>query len=58
MKRKEIEFDAEELVGSVEVFAAQVRKGRKRTLRAFKLTLSSPIQVLRPKGIAALRRTR
>ncbi len=58
MKRKDIEFDAEELVGSVEAFAAQLRKGKKRTLCAFKLTLSSPIQVLRPKGIAAVSRTR
>jgi hypothetical protein len=36
MKRKEIEFDAEALVGSVEAMAAHVRGQRKLTLRAWK----------------------
>ena len=33
MKRKEIEFDAETLIGSVEALSAHVRGKRKLTLR-------------------------
>ena len=55
MKRKEIEFDAEELVGSVESFAAHMLGRKKLTLRTRQLNLPSPIKPLRPKDIVALR---
>src|SRR6516162_8823989 len=56
MKRKEIEFNAEELVGSVEAFASHVQGRMKLTLRTHQLSLPSPIKPLRPKEIASLRR--
>jgi putative transcriptional regulator len=52
---KEIEFNAEELVGSVEAFAAHVQGRKKLTLRTRELSLPPPIKPLRPKEIAALR---
>jgi putative transcriptional regulator len=55
MKQKEIEFDAEALVGSVEAFAAHVQGKRKLTLRSRRLALPSPIKPVRPKDITALR---
>jgi putative transcriptional regulator len=55
-KRKEIEFDAETLVSSVEAMAAHVRGGRKLTLRSHVLTLPEPIPPVRPKDVAAIRR--
>jgi putative transcriptional regulator len=55
MKRKEIVFNPEELVGSVEAFAAHVQGKQKLTLRATKLSLPSPIKPLRPRDIATLR---
>lgn len=56
MKRKEIQFDAEALVGSVEALAAHVRGGRKLTLRSRAMALPEPIGPLRPKDVAAIRR--
>ncbi len=56
MKRKDIEFDAEALVGSVEAFAAHVRGQRKLTLRTRTMTVPEPIRPLRPKDVAAIRR--
>lgn len=55
MKHKEIEFNAEELVRSVEAFAAHVQGRKKLTLRTHKLRLPTPIKPLRPKEITALR---
>ncbi len=55
MKRKEIDFDAEALVGSVEAFAAHVQGMRKLTLRSRRLSLPPPIKPVRPKDITALR---
>ncbi len=55
MKQKEIEFNAEELVSSVEGFAAHVAGKKKLTLRTRKLKLPPPIKPLRPKDIVALR---
>ena len=55
MKRKEIEFNAEALVGSVEAFAAHVQGRKKLTLRTRHLRLPPPIKLLRPKEITALR---
>lgn len=56
MKRKEIQFDAETLVGSVEALAAHVRGERKLTLRSRAMALPEPIGPLRPKDVAAIRR--
>ena len=56
MKRKEIEFDAETLVGSVEAVAIHVRGERKLTLRSHVLNLPEPIAPVRPKDVAAIRR--
>ncbi|MBI4327036.1 MAG: helix-turn-helix domain-containing protein, partial [Chloroflexi bacterium] len=56
MKRKDIEFDAEALVGSVEALAAHVRGERKLTLRTHAMTLPEPIEPLRPRDVAAIRR--
>lgn len=55
MKRKEIKFDAEALVGSVEAFAAHVQRKGKLTLRSRQLSLPPPIKPVRPKDITALR---
>jgi len=46
MKRKDIEFDAESLVGSVEALAAHVRGERKHTLRTRAMALPEPIRPL------------
>jgi putative transcriptional regulator len=56
MKRKDIEFDAGALVGSVEALAAHVRGERKLTLRTRSMTLPEHLQPLRPKDVAAIRR--
>jgi len=56
MKRKEIEFEAEALVASVEAMAAHVRGQRKVTLRTTTLTLPEPIAPIRPRDVAAIRR--
>ena len=44
MKRNEIEFDPEALVGSVEAFAAHVQGKQKLTLRISQLSLPAPIE--------------
>ena len=56
MKRKDIQFDPEALAGSVEALAAHVRGERKLTLRTRAMTLPEPIEPLRPKDVAAIRR--
>ena len=55
MKHKEIEFNAEDLVKSVESFAAHVQGRTKLTLRTRRLSLPLPIKPLRAKEIVALR---
>ena len=56
MRRKEIEFDAEALVASVEAMAAHVRGERKLTLRTRAVALPEPVRPLRPRDVAAIRR--
>ena len=56
MKHKEIEFNTEELIDSVEDFAAHVQGRKKLTLRTYRLTRRPPIKPIRPKEITALRR--
>ena len=55
MKRKEIEFNAEDLVESVEAFARHITGKEKQTLRTKTVSLPSPIPPIKPKEIAALR---
>ncbi len=55
MKHKEIEFNAADLVSSVEAFAAHVQGRKKLTLRTHKLSLPAAIKPLRPRDITALR---
>jgi len=55
MKRNEIEFDAEALVGSVEAFAGHVKGKQKLTLRTNQPSLPPPIKPLGPEDITALR---
>ncbi len=55
MKHKEVEFSGEELVASVEAFAAHVQGRKKLTLRTHRLSLPAPIKPLKPKEITALR---
>ena len=55
MKRNDIEFDPEALVGSVEAFAAYVQGKQKLTLRTRQLPLPAPIKPLQPEDITALR---
>lgn len=55
MKRNEIEFDAEALVGSAEALAALVQGKQKLTLRTTQLARPSPIKSLGPEEITALR---
>ena len=55
MKRKDIQFDAQALVGSVEAFAAHVQGKRKLTLRTHQLPRPAPIKPLGPADITALR---
>jgi putative transcriptional regulator len=56
MKRKEIEFNAEDLVASVESFADHLQGRKKITLRTH--TISTPVEVseMKPKEIVALRK--
>lgn len=57
VKRKEIEFDAEALVGSVAALAAHVRGERTHTLlRSHALARLAPIEQLLPADVVALRR--
>ncbi len=55
MKRKDFEFNAEALVGSVETYTAHVRGKQKLTLRTHHLSLPAPIKPLEPEDITALR---
>src|SRR5216684_6318014 len=55
MSHKEVEFNAEDLVHTVEAFAAHLQGKTKLTLRTHKLVLPRPIKPLRPRDIAALR---
>ena len=56
MKRKDIEFDAEAMIGSVESLAAHIRGEAKLTLRTHALTLPAAIVPLQPQDVAAIRR--
>lgn len=55
MKRKEIEFNPEEFVTTVEALALHSAGHEKLTLRTTALKLPPPIKPLKPKEIVALR---
>ncbi len=55
MKRKEIEFKAEDLVSSVETLARHAADREKITLRTKTLTLPRPVKPIKPKEIVAIR---
>ena len=55
MKRKEIKFNAEDLVTSVEALARHAAGREKLTLRTKTLTLPQPIKPINAKDIVALR---
>jgi putative transcriptional regulator len=56
MKRKEIEFNAEDLVGSVEALARHAVGREKLTLRTHNLTLPPRIKPFKTGEIAAIRK--
>ncbi len=56
MKHKEIGFDAEALVGSVEAMAAHVQGKRKLTMRTTALRVPRAITPMRSRDVAAIRR--
>src|SRR5438034_6828611 len=55
MKRKEIEFNAEDLVSSVETLARHAAGREKITLRTKTLTLPRPVKPIKPREIVAIR---
>ena len=55
MKRKEIQFDPEDLVSSVESVARHAAGQEKLTMRTTNLQLPPPIKPIKPKEIVALR---
>ena len=55
MKRKEIQFNAEDLVSSVEALARHAGSKEKLTLRTKTLTLPRPVKPIMPKEIVAIR---
>jgi putative transcriptional regulator len=54
--KKEIEFDAEALVGSVEAMAAHVQGKRKLTMRTKTLRMPRAVVPMRSREVAAIRR--
>lgn len=55
MKNKEIKFDAEELVRSVEEFRDHVTGRRKLTLKTSTVTLPEPVKSMTPQTIRSIR---
>ena len=56
MKTREIEFNADELVSSVESLAEHLKGGRKLTLRAKQLPLPPPVKRMTPAQVRSIRR--
>lgn len=56
MKTKAIEFNADDLVGSVEAFARHVSGKEKLTLRTATMPLPPPVKPLTPSQVRAIRR--
>jgi putative transcriptional regulator len=56
MKRKEIEFDGDDLVASVESYARHLQRKEKLTLKSTTVYLPQPASPMGPKEIVALRK--
>lgn len=56
MKTKEIEFNADDLLGSVEAFAQHVTGKQKLTLRTATMPLPAPVKPLSPAQVRSIRR--
>jgi len=56
MKRKEIDFNADELVRSVEDFAEHLQGKKKLTLRSREMTMPVEVGQIKPREIVALRK--
>lgn len=54
--KKEIAFNGDDLVGSVEAFACHLQGGKKLTLRIRTVPLPSPIKAVTPCQVRAIRR--
>jgi putative transcriptional regulator len=56
MKTRDIEFNADDLVGSVEAFAQHLTGKKKLTLRTASVPLPPPVKPLTPAQVRAIRR--
>lgn len=56
MKKKSVEFNADDLVGSAEAFADHLKGGRKLTLRTKMVQLPSRVKPLSPAQVRAIRK--
>ncbi|NBQ57439.1 MAG: transcriptional regulator [Opitutaceae bacterium] len=56
MKTKDIEFKADDLVGSVEAFVHHLRGKQKLTLRTATMPLPSPVKPLTPSQVRSIRK--
>ncbi len=56
METKKIEFNADELVGSVEVFAHHLTDKAKLTLRTATMPLPLPVKSLSPSQVRSIRK--
>jgi putative transcriptional regulator len=56
MKRNDVEFDADGLIGALTDIRDHVRGARKLTLRTAKVALPAPEATIKPREIAAIRR--
>ena len=56
MKTKDVEFNADDLVGSVEAFAHHLTGNKKLTLRTATMPLPRPVKPLTPSQVRSIRR--
>jgi len=56
MKTKDIEFNADDFVGSVEAFAEHLKGNKKLTLRTATMPLPPPVKQLTPAQVRTIRR--
>lgn len=56
MKTKDVEFNADDLVGSAEAFARHLQGKQKLTLRTTTVPLPPPVKALTPTQVRSIRR--
>ncbi len=56
MKTKDVEFNADDLVGSAEAFAQHLRGKQKLTLRTTTVPLPPPVKTLTPAQVRSIRK--